>query len=131
MVVVDKKYNVAFINNEKGECVEVMKVKVVGSAEYQQMLKESKKNKELNALENEKVINEQKDNIYQIFEKQCLSNFIIAKNYFDNLVDRGLCETNDDFESMFFNFIDKGIALDFNSEHIPPQYLKVLERLNK
>lgn len=131
MVVVDKKYNVAFINNEKGECVEVMKVKVVGSAEYQQMLKESKKYKELIALGEETIMQNRNCEINDIKEKQCLSNYIIAKNYFDNLVDRGLCETNDDFESMFFNFIDKGIALDFSSEHIPPQYLKVLERLGK
>lgn len=129
MVVVDKKYNVAFINNEKGECVEVMKVKVVGSAEYQQMLKESKKYKELIALGEETIMQNRNDEINGIKEKQISSNYIIAKNYFDNLVDRGLCETNDDFESMFFNFIDKGIALDFNSEHIPPQYIKVLERL--
>lgn len=131
MTILDKKYNVAFKNNEKGECVEVMKVKVVGSAEYQQMLKESKKYRELIALGEEEVKKQEKDIIQDVYSKQSLSNYIIAKNYFDNLVDRGLCETNDDFEDMFFNFIDKGIALDLCSEHIPPQYLKVLERLGK
>lgn len=129
MTILDKKYNVAVKNNEKGECIEIMKVKVVGSEEYQQLIKESNKHKELKEIEHCGEVQKFQQTIKQVYDKLNPMAFLIAKNYFDNLCDRGLCETNEYFESMFENYVDKGIMFDLHSEHIPPQFIKVLERL--
>ena len=130
-VEIEQKFNVAIKTNAKGECVDIVKVKFVNSAEYKELLKESNKHKELCEKQAQEEKKKMQEEIGLLFAKSNAQNLLIAKNYFDNLVDRGLCETNDDFESMFFNYIDKGIALDLNSQHIPPHYRKVLERLGE
>ena len=129
MPIIEKKYNVAVKTNEKGECVDIAKVKVVGSQEYQQLIRETNQHKEKILLDSQL----DKDNVDKRF-KDILGHLtnqdlIIAKNYFDNLCDRGLCDTNDDFECVFTNYVDKGILFDLHSAYIPPQYIKVLERL--
>lgn len=127
--ILEKKYNVAYKCDATGKCIDVAKVKVVGSAEYQQLLKESNQHKEVVELEQEKVLKDIDTKHQEIVNKEFIQNLFIAKGYFDNLCDRGLCETNETFENMFFEYVDKGIMFDLHSENVPPHFIKVLERL--
>ena len=94
---------------------------------YKAYKKESSVIKAKQAEEQAKKEEENKkrfDNLERYSFKQ---NLLIAKVYFDNEVDKGLCETNEEFEQAFNNYVYKGIALEIGKA--PKEYQAILERL--
>lgn len=131
MTILEQKHNVAVKINEKGVCTDIAKVKLVSNSEYKALLKESNQHKEICEKQAQDEKKKMQEEIVFLFAKSNAQNLLIAKNYFDNLVDRGICDTNDDFERMFDAFVKEGIELDLNSGYIPPLFRLVLKRLGE
>lgn len=124
---VGKRVQVAIKRNAKDEIEECLECKVIGVDTYKAYKKESSviKAKKLEEEENEKK--KQEDHYFVLGERVYKQNLLVAKVYFDNEVEKGLCETNEKFEEAFNNYVYKGIAFDENIA--PKEYLTILERL--
>ena len=124
---VGKRIQIAIKRNAKDEIEECLECEIVGVDKYKAYKKESSVVKAKQAEEQAKKEEENKkrfDNLERYSFKQ---NLLIAKVYFDNEVDKGLCETNEEFEQAFNNYVYKGIALEI--EKAPKEYQAILERL--
>lgn len=60
-------------------------------------------------------------------EKEKATSFIVAKLQFNDLVECGVCQTNDDFEKMYIQFLLSNGT--FNLDIAPFEYKKILEKL--
>lgn len=125
MDIKNKHVAVAYDNN--GNCEFVAKVKVVNDRELNRLLNEQEQHKQHELLKHEelkKQVSANKENI-DTFTKGFIG--IIAKSIYDNFVDRGLIDNDDDFQQMWYDyyFNDKELDLD----NAPQEYLKIFERL--
>ena len=122
-----KNKHVAVAYDNDGNCEFVAKVKVVNDRELNRLLNEQEQHKQHELLEKEelkKQVSANKENIDTI-SKGFIG--IIAKSIYDNFVDRGLIDNDDDFQQMWYDyyFNDKELDLD----NAPQEYLKIFERL--
>lgn len=125
MEIKNKHVAVALDNN--GKCEFLAKVKVINDREYNRLINEKEQKKaqrEQEELELKKQVSANKENI-DTFTKGFIG--IIAKSIYDNFVDRGLIDNDDDFQQMWYDyyFNDKELDLD----NAPQEYLKIFERL--
>lgn len=125
MDIKNKHVAVAYDNN--GNCEFVAKVKVVNDRELNRLLNEQEQHKQQKLLKLEELkkrIGKNEENI-GLLEKVSLC--FHAKSIYDNFVDRGLIDNDDDFQQMWYDyyFNDKELVLD----NAPQEYLKIFERL--
>lgn len=101
-------------------------VKSVNEQEYKKLINAQEKH--LAKGEKLALEHEQKHKL----EKQAVEHFertqiILAKSVYDNFVDRGLIENDDDFQQMWFDFYFNDKKLDM--EHCPQEYTKILDKV--
>lgn len=101
-------------------------VKNVTKNEYKKLLNNQEKG--FNAqLEKEKAINDRFGIFSKRLDKIENKDVILAKSIYDNFVDRGLIENNDQFQQMWFDFYFNGGEIDL--ENAPQEYKKILEKV--
>lgn len=101
-------------------------VKSVNEQEYKKLINDQEKHLakgEKKALEHE----EQHKNVDKELKHFTALQCVLAKSVYDNFVDRGLIENNEDFQQMWFDFYfnDKEFVL----ENAPQEYVKILEKV--
>lgn len=87
---------------------------------------------QINAYKNE--IFERRENAKKVSEEEKTSQFakdyvrmvMLAKIHFNDFVEKGLCETTEDFELMFKEFV---LGSAFDESKAPIMFLKIMERL--
>ena len=101
-------------------------VKSVNEQEYKKLINEQEKNLakgEKKAREHE----EQHNNIDKELENFGTLQCILAKSVYDNFVDRGLIENDDQFQQMWFDFYFNGGLI--NTENAPKEYKDILAKV--
>ena len=120
----DKKLIAISTNGSNG----VSLVKSVNEQEYKKLINDQAKRLakgEKLALEH----NEQHEQLKKGLLKAQRNELLLAKSIYDNFVDRGLIENNDDFQQAWFDyyFNDKEISLD----NVPQEYEKILSKVRE
>ena len=120
----DKKLIAISTNGSNG----VSLVKSVNEQEYKKLINDQAKRLakgEKLALEH----NEQHEQLKKGLLKAKKNELLLAKSIYDNFVDRGLIENNDDFQQEWFDyyFNDKEISLD----NVPQEYEKILSKVRE
>lgn len=118
---------VAVTNNES----KVLLVRNVTKDEYNRLLNQQEKyNNEQIAKDKEleKTLNKHFKSIVNLKQR----DLYLAKSIYDNFVDRGLIENDDQFQQEWFDYFF-GAESDelFNIEHAPKEYVKILEKVEK
>ena len=112
---------VAIELNDNGTCKKVLSCVNLTESEYQKLLNESLVSKQHGLARLEK----QKEDFEKIDTRLYEHDILLAKSIFDNFVDRGLIEEDDDLQKSFFNFIFTGSA--FNPTN--PYFLDILNKI--
>lgn len=92
---------VAIELNENGTCKKALLVKNLTEQEYAKLLNESSASKEHGKKKSEKL----QQDLNTLFGKIENLSFFIAKSIYDNLVDRGVIEDDQEFEVLWTNHI--------------------------
>ena len=124
---VGKRIQIAVKRNAKDEIEECLECEIVGVDKYKAYKKESSVFQAKQLKEKEDRQRDYDDFNMSLEKRLFKQNLLVAKVYFDNEVDKGLCETNEEFEQAFNNYVYKGIALEI--EKAPKEYQAILERL--
>ena len=121
----DKKL-VALILDDDQKCERVAIVKNLGNKEYNNCLNEERAYK--NRVKEEKESLNQKQKAVNESVCHLLDNEIyLAKAIYDNFVDRGFINDNEEFQKDFFNHIYKGGKL--NLEKAPAEFITILRKV--
>ena len=121
----DKKL-VALILDDDQKCKQVAVVKNLGSKEYNKCLNEERAYK--NRVKEEKQnTNSRIDNLLNYVNHLENNQIYLAKAIYDNFVDRGFLNDNEDFQKDFFNHIYKGGKLDL--EKVPAEFMAILRKV--
>ena len=115
-----KEKLVAIKYDELGKCKQVAIVKNVQDNEYKALKNEEHEHKEFE-LKKEQKLN---DRVCVLEKGEHNHTFLIAKNIYDNFVDRGLLEDNAEFQQMFYDMIfNKG---EFDITKMPSEFETIL-----
>ena len=115
-----KEKLVAIKYNELGKCEQVAIVKNVPDNDYKALKNEENQHKELE-LTKELELGKRLCNL----EKGEHNNtFLIAKNIYDNFVDRGLLEDNAEFQQMFYDMVMNNGEFDITK--VPSEFETIL-----
>lgn len=125
MDIKNKHVAVAYDNN--GNCEFVAKVKVVNDRELNRLLNEQEQHKQRQLLEKEELKKRIGKNEENIGLLKKLSLCVQAKSVYDNFVDRGLIDNDEDFQQMWYDYYFNEKELDL--DNAPQEYLKIFERL--
>ena len=101
-------------------------VKSVNEQEYKKLINEQEKNLskgEKKAREHEEQHNTIDKKLTHYASLQC----VLAKSVYDNFVDRGLIENDNQFQQMWFDFYFNDKELDLNN--VPEEYKKILVKV--
>ena len=116
-----KEKLVAIKYDELGKCEQVAIVKNVQDNEYKALKNEENQHKEFE-LNKEQKLN---DRLCVLEKGEHNHTFLIAKNIYDNFVDRGLLEDDQEFQQMFFEHIMLGKELEI--QKFPADFSKILD----
>lgn len=104
----------------------ISSVKSVNEQEYKKLINlqaERQAKRESKAREHE----EQHKKIKEHLEHLSKHDYILAKSVYDNFVDRGLIENDDQFQKMWFDFYFNGCKLEL--DNAPKEYADILEKV--
>lgn len=105
---------------------QVFLVKNVSDQEYEELL--NRQHKSESESERRSCFHDGKHKtIEDRLSKVEKKNLILAKSIYDNFVDRGLIENDDDFQQMWFDFFFNGC--DLSLENAPQEYKQILEKV--
>lgn len=111
---------VEFVDNK---CTKAYIVKNLTETEYKKLVNESTEF----ALKEEERKQKIEKQIYDIFCKFAQHDYFLAKSIYDNLVDRGLIEDDDQFQKEWFDYIFKGEEI----KHEPQEFKDILGKVVK
>lgn len=117
---------VAFALNGNNECQHCLDVRMVSKEEQNALKNQAEKfraKEEEKKLEHENKHKEIKKSLDHYDKVQV----IIAKSVYDNFVDRGLIENDDDFQQMWFDFYFNDKELDLTK--VPQEFEKILKKV--
>ena len=103
-------------------------VKSVNEQEYKKLINlqaEKQAKREKQTREHEEQHNSIDKKLTHYASLQC----VLAKSIYDNFVDRGLIENDDQFQKMWFDFYFNDKELDLNN--VPQEYKKILIKVVK
>ena len=109
------------INEDK-----VFVVKNVSKSEYKRLLNNQEQGIR-EQLVKEKGFNDWSCNVVDRLDKLEKKDLLLAKSIYDNFVDRGLIESDDQFQQDYFDFIFNDKELDFDKA--PIEYKKILAKV--
>ena len=121
----DKKL-VALILDDNQKCERVAIVKNLGNKEYNNCLNEERAYK--NRVKEEKAnIKENIENLHNYTNHLENNQLYLAKAIYDNFVDRGFLNDNEEFQKHFFEHIYKGCKLDLSKA--PADFIAILRKV--
>lgn len=121
----DKKL-VALILDDDQKCERVAIVKNLGNKEYNNCLNEERAYKNRAKQEKEKL-NERIDLLKKGIVRLEHNEIYLAKSIYDNFVDRGFINDNEEFQKDFFNHIYKGAKLSLDKA--PAEFITILRKV--
>ena len=117
---------VAFGLDSENECNECLDVRLV-SKEEQNALKnqcaKARAKKEQEKKEHKELHTNIENYLKHFTDLEC----VLAKSVYDNFVDRGLIENDDQFQQMWYDFYFNGGKLDL--DNAPKEYKDILEKV--
>lgn len=119
---------VAVRYNDKKECVDLLDVKTLDAKEYAKYLADFHKVEEAD-IEHNKKHDSLSEDLTKHAELLDLYRLCLAKSLYDNYVDRGIIDEDNDFQKDFADFLFRGAELRF--EETPVDFKKIYERLGK
>ena len=114
--------------NDKGECIALFEVKNLDQKEYAKHLSDYHKQEEAEKSHHKEHL-EFAEHFGKTDKLLDLHTICLAKSIYDNYVDRGYFDENDDFQKDFADFLFRGSELHL--EKAPSEFTKILERLGK
>ena len=121
----DKKL-VALILDDDQKCERVAIVKNLGNKEYNNCLNEERAYKNRVKVEKQNT-NERIENLINYVNHLENNQIYLAKAIYDNFVDRGFINDNEEFQKDFFNHIYKGGKLDLDK--VPAEFITILRKV--
>ena len=121
-----KQRTVAILYGSDKKPKEILDVKTIDSSLVENIERELKIKKEEELAKTNELAKKSIEEKEQQKAKEHIRAIVVAKGYFDNLVDRGLCETTKEFEEMFDNFMLGG---RFDESLCPYEFKKAFERV--
>lgn len=118
----EKKKLVAISKDE----TKVLIVKNVNEQEYNKLLNKEHENDSKRELLEKGFLDELNGNTKTI-QKLLTRDLILAKSVYDNFVDRGLIENDDNFQQLWYDFYFNGGEL--NLSQAPQEYKTILEKV--
>ena len=103
-------------------------VKSVNEQEYKKLINEQEKNLskgEKKALEHEQQHEKVDDDIRHFMELGC----VLAKNTYDNLVDRGQLEEDETFQKNWLSFLKNEMSLGKFMNSAPQDFVNIYEKI--
>lgn len=115
----EQKRFVAIWSNADNTCKRVFECKSITDQEHKKLLDES-----LKSISREQKDEHTKDHMFGALSKKVWNHdYAIAKAIYDNYVDRGVFEENEEFQKAFYDEIFNGIELDFDKTPIEFQQI--------
>ena len=106
-------------------CKEIYKVKSVDDKEFKELCNQKHKNKEKEFM----ALAQRQKQFNDLEHKVDSREFILAKSIYDNFVDRGLIDDNQEFQQMFYDHIFNGKEYDVS--RCPSEFLTILDYLRR
>ena len=122
----ENKHLVALILDNEDKCVEIAQVCNLGDKAYKQRVNEKRAYEEKCAKEKLEHKEEHKG-ICKELQHLDKNEVYLAKALYDNFVDRGFLNDNEDFQKHFFEHIYKGAKLDIKKA--PTDFLTILGKV--
>lgn len=110
------------LNNDK-TCKRVFECRNLTENEYNKLLNEEAKSKE----REKKIQERQEKEIIYLSTKLSVNDLFLAKATYDNFVDRGLIEENNEFQQAWYDFVFNGTPLD----NKPEEFVQILLRVGE
>ena len=120
---------VAFALNEEGKCSECLDVRLVSKEEQNALKNQSAELKAFKQKE-EKTHREEHSTIEKGLKHFTMLELVMAKSVYDNFVDRGLIDNDDDFQSAWYDFYFNGGELP-REKDAPKEYQDILRKLGE
>ena len=121
----DKKLVALILDNEQ-KCERVAIVKNLGNKEYNNCLNEERAYKN-RVKEQRQNTNDVIENLHNYTNHLENNQLYLAKALYDNFVDRGFLNDNEEFQKHFFEHIYKGGKL--NLEKAPADFIAILRKV--
>ncbi len=121
-----KNKHVAVACDNDGNCEFVAKVKVINDREFNRLTNEKEQKKAQREKEELELKNKVLDNQEKI-RKLEHRDLLLAKSIYDNFVDRGLIENDDDFQQAWYDYFINDI--DLAIEQYPAEFSKILDKV--
>lgn len=121
----DKKL-VALILDDDQKCERVAIVKNLGNKEYNNCLNEERAYKN-RAKQEKQNLDGRIENLLNYVNHLENNQIYLAKAIYDNFVDRGFINDNEEFQKDFFNYIYKGAKIDFIKA--PAEFITILRKV--
>lgn len=121
-----KNKHVAVALDDSGKCEFIAKVKVINDREYNRLINE----KEQKKAQREQQELELKNNVLcnqEKIRKLERRDLLLAKSIYDNFVDRGLIENDDEFQQAWYDYFINDAELKF--ELYPAEFSKILDKV--
>lgn len=110
---------------ENGKCQLLCDVKAIEKQEYNKLLNESESHKA--KLEYDKENDKAKVDL--LMKRVATHELFLAKAIYDNFVDKGLLERNEQFDKDFYDFIFEN--KEFSFKNSPKEYGDILGKLEQ
>ena len=107
-------------------CNKIAIVKSVDENEYKRLLNLQEQELNIEHIK-ETQIETQLTHHNQSVERLFIRDFVLAKSVYDNFVDRGIIENDDDFQKMWFDFYFNGGELSL--KNAPKEYNEILAKV--
>lgn len=114
--------------DEKGDCDGVSKVVTLTQSSFNELKQQASRHHDIKDKEKQELIN-RVDKIDKRLSKQEMLNLLLAKSIYDNFVDRGLIENNEQFQNDYFNFFMNDVP--FSVQNAPNDYVKILAKVGE
>ena len=114
--------------DEKGDCDGVSKVVTLTQSAFNELKQQASRYHDIKDKEKQELIN-RVDKIDKRLSKQEILNLLLAKSIYDNFVDRGLIENNEQFQNDYFNFFMNDVP--FSVQNAPNDYVKILAKVGE
>lgn len=121
----DKKL-VALILDDDQKCERVAIVKNLGNKEYNNCLNEERAYKN-RAKQEKQNLDGRIENLLNYVNHLENNQIYLAKAIYDNFVDRGFINDNEEFQKQFFEYIYKGAKIDFVKA--PAEFITILRKV--
>lgn len=121
----EKNKNLVAISKDE---TKVFIVKNVSDNEYNRLLNKENETDSKNILFQKEFLEELHCNTKRV-TKIDKRDIVIAKSVYDNFVDRGLIENDEQFQQMWFDFYFNENKLDFDK--CPKEFTKILEKVRE